>query len=289
MKKIFLILLTLSFSLFAQSSVWKITKGSHSIYLGGTVHILKKSDYPLPQEFDIAYNNSDEVYFETDLNASMQESFQKKLFSHMKLKNGKKLSNILSEKTYKRLKTFSSKYPMNFNFFENFKPSFIILSLTISELQRIGIDTPGVDSYYEQKARLDGKYIGALETPQQQLEFLSSMGEGNENSFVNKALDDFKKTKTLMPKMTSAWRNGDLEALYELFAKDMKKDYPKIYKSLLLERNQNWLPIIKSMFNNSKKEFVLVGAGHLIGKDGLIYQLKKEGFVVEQLKKREVL
>jgi uncharacterized protein YbaP (TraB family) len=284
MKKLLLLLISFSITLFAQSSVWKITKNGDSIYLGGTLHLLKRSDYPLPKEFDKAYRNSDKLYFETNLQAGMAQSFQQKLFSKMRLESGQKLSTVLDASTYKRLKTFASKYPVNFNFFEEFKPTMIILTLTIAEFKNLGIDAPGVDLYYEQKARHDKKNLGSLESPDDQLNFLVSMGKGNEDSFVNKSLDDFNKTKVLMPKMTKAWRSGNLNALDHLFIKDMKKDYPQIYKSLLVDRNYNWLPIIKNMFYNNEKEFVLVGAAHLIGKDGLIYQLKKDGYKIEQVR-----
>lgn len=284
MNKILILLFSFCITLFAQSSVWKISKNGDSIYLGGTVHLLKRSDYPLPKQFDKAYKNSDTIYFETDLQAGNSQSFQQRLFSKMRLENGQTLSSVLNPRTYKRLKAFASKYPINFNQFEGFKPAMIILMLSISELQKLGIDAPGVDLYYENRALSDGKKLGSLETPNDQLNFLASMGEGNENSFVNKSLDDFKKTKFLMPKMTKAWREGNLNKLDNLFAKDMKKDYPKVYKTLLVDRNNNWLPQIKKMFENKNKEFVLVGVGHLVGNDGLIYMLRKDGFTIEQLR-----
>lgn len=282
MKKSIIVLFLLTSLLYSKSSVWKIEKGNDVIYVGGTIHILKKSDYPLPKEFEKAYGKSDKIYFETDLNAPLQQDFQKKLLMKMQLENGKKLSTVLSATTYKRLKEFVSSYNLKIENFEQFKPIMVIQTLTMVELQRIGVNMPGVDYYFNMRALNDGKKVGKLETVDAQLTFLSDMGKGNEDNLVNKSLDDFKKTGELVGDITRFWKNGDEEKLGEFFLKEMKNKYPKVYQTLLVDRNNDWLPIIKSMFGNDEKEFVLVGTAHLLGQDGIIEKLKKEGYKIER-------
>jgi uncharacterized protein YbaP (TraB family) len=63
----------------------------------------------------------------------------------------------------------------------------------------------------------------------------------------------------------------------------MKRDYPQLYKALLVDRNKKWLPKVEAYFKTEKREFVLVGVGHLVGADGVLAALEKKGYRVEQL------
>ena len=83
--------------------------------------------------------------------------------------------------------------------------------------------------------------------------------------------------------MTAAWRSGDVDKLSELFLKEMKKEFPKLYKTLFTDRNNKWLDKIETYLQTPQKEFVLVGVGHMVGEDGLIEQLKRRGYEVKKL------
>ena len=150
MKKviIFLSLFILQTILFAQTSVWEVKKDNDIIYLGGTIHLLRSQDYPLPIEFEKAYNHSDTIYFETDLQAMENPGIQSVMISSMKLENNNKLSQILSKKTYEALKKHTKSRGINLIDFEEYKPAMIILTLTVHELKSMGINTQGVDQYF---------------------------------------------------------------------------------------------------------------------------------------------
>jgi len=285
MKKIILILLfLLQTVLFAQSAVWKIQKEDDVIYLGGTIHLLRSKDYPLPKEYEMAYKNSHTIYFETNLKKLEDPNLQKEMISAMVLKKGKKLSTVLSTKTYNALKKHAQSRGVDILHFENFKPAMIILTLTVIELKNMGIDAQGVDSFYFKKALNDNKQLGQLESVESHINYLSTMGEGNENNLVIQSLKDLKKSKKYFSRIISAWKNGSIGALNRLFVTDMKKNTPKLYQSLLVERNNNWMPILESLFGNEKTEFILVGAAHLVGQHGLLQQLKREGYTVQKYK-----
>ena len=193
MKKSIILLILFIFQtiLFAQTSVWEIQKGDDTVYLGGTIHILRSQDYPLPKEFDKAYNNSNSIYFETDLQTLENQEIQKVMFSSMKLDNGKKLSNILSPDVYKKLDTYAKSKNINLSQYDSFKVSLAILSLTVAELKSIGINTDGVDKYYLQKAIKDKKYLGKLESVMSHINYIATMGEGDEDNLVKESLKDF--------------------------------------------------------------------------------------------------
>jgi len=286
MKKtiLFFTLFLLQTLLLGQTSVWKIQKNNETIYLGGTIHLLRSQDYPLPVEFEKAYQHSNSIYFETDLQTLESQAMQKTIISSLVYKNGRKLSTILSADVYAALNRHAQSRGLNIQQFDNFKPAMILLSLTVLELQSLGINTQGVDKYYLNKTIKDKKHIGQLESVQTHINYIASMGRGNENNLILQSLKDFKETKKKFKKIIQAWRDGEDQTLYELFVADMKKQMPTLYNSILVERNNNWMPVLRSLFKNNKTEFVLVGAAHLVGEEGLLQQLKNQGFSVQRFK-----
>lgn len=270
--------------LFAQTSVWKVQKNEDIIYLGGTIHLLRTKDYPLPKEYNQAYNKSDILYFETDLEALNQPTIQQSILSKMSLKNGTKLSNLLSKESYEALRVYSLSRGVNLKNYDHFKPAMILLTLTVIELKSMGIDADGVDKFYLNKALKDKKELGALESVDSHINYMVSLGEGNEDNLVAQSLKDFKKTKKYFNRIISSWRLGSVGSLNKLFVYDMKKNFPETYNSLLVERNNNWMPTIEGMFENTKTEFVLVGVAHLVGRDGLLQQLRRKGYKIRKLK-----
>jgi len=284
MKKIILIFLFFLTTLFSETSIWKVQKNQKVVYIGGTIHILRTSDYPLPKEYDKVYSLSEKIYFEASISGINDAKIQKVLISKMALKKNQTLSGLLSKNTYEKLEKYCNLNSLDIKQFENFKPVLPILMLTVAELRKMGVNTQGVDHYYEEKALSDGKILGSLESLEEQIGFISSMGEGNEDSFVLNSLKDIKNTQMFYSKIIISWRNGDIKSLNKLFVEEMRENYPRLYKKIIVDRNNNWLPIIKKMFNDNQREFILVGLGHLIGKDGVLELLKNDGYTVEKFK-----
>ena len=86
-----------------------------------------------------------------------------------------------------------------------------------------------------------------------------------------------------MDDMRAAWRDGDSDSLIAQLIELMETDYPDMYQALLVERNNRWIPVILKYFSTDDIEFVLVGAAHLVGKDGLLETLESAGYSIEQL------
>jgi len=165
---------------------------------------------------------------------------------------------------------------------ENMQPAMVVLTLTFMELQRLGMADTGVDKYYYQRAVADKKILGQLESNAQQLEFIANFGKGRENDFVLYSLKDLREIETVMNGLKSAWRNGKPDEMAALSLASMRRDFPKIYQQLLVERNQNWLPKIEAMLNDPGTEMVLVGALHLVGEEGVLQSLREKGYHIEQ-------
>jgi uncharacterized protein YbaP (TraB family) len=267
----------------AETSVWKATKDGETVYLGGTVHLLRPSDYPLPQPYETAYQDSDVLYFETDIRGMSDFSTQARIMMELMYQDDRTLSSVLSRDVYELLTNYADSVGLPLHMMDKFKPGLLMTTLQLIEFQQLGYTPEGVDAYFDSRAIDDGKKVGKFETIDEQIGFLSRMGEGNESEFIELSLEDLKEIELSMEQMIESWRKGDAESLAAVFVDDMKEGYPAVYKELLLDRNNNWLPQLEALFNNQETEFVLVGAAHLVGDDGLLAQLGKKGYAVSQL------
>ncbi len=278
---IILVLLFCTQSL-AESSVWKIQKGESVMYLGGTCHLLRQSDFPLPAEFDKAYRESDIVVFETDLGEFNNPSAQAKLMSKAMYNDGSTVDKHLSSQTYKLLSGYCEANGIPLGALKQFKPSMIVVMMEAVELAKLNVTQEGVDTFFYKLAKRDKKIVEGLETVDEQISYLAGMGEGNEDAFVRYTIEDFKSIERQYESLVGAWKKGDTRRIYDLMVGDLK-EMPKLYKELLTDRNKNWLPLIEAYQKTPQKRFILVGVGHLVGPDGILEALRRKGYKVEKL------
>jgi uncharacterized protein len=267
----------------AESSVWKAQKDNSIIYLGGTSHILRETDYPLPAEFDKAYKASEIVVFETDIGKLLDPSTQQKLLSRAMFADGSTIDKHVSARTYGELSAYCESNSIPLKAFSQFKPSMLMVTLTLMELMKLGVTQQGVDLFYYGQANKDKKVVEGLETVDEQINYAVSMADGNADEFVTYSIKDMKTIKQQFEILANAWRMGDAEKLDELMVAELKTRQPKLYKKLITDRNRNWLPLIDAYQKTRRTEFVLVGVGHLVGPDGIIEGLKKKGYTVNKL------
>lgn len=277
------IILSASQAVIADTSVWRVSNGDFTVYLGGTVHLLRQSDYPLPQEYEDAYANSDTLVFETDIAAMSDIATQARLLAQLTYSDERTLESVLNEEAYAELESYTSGIGLPIMMLQKFKPGMVVTTLQVFEFQKLGFTPEGVDAFFNARAVSDGKPVAVLESLEDQIAFLASMGEGNESEFILMSLKDLEDTEQAMDAMLAAWRTGDSEQLTAMFVADMQTRAPEVYESLLKGRNLNWLPQIDAMLQDSDTEFVLVGAAHLVGDDGLLALLAEQGYQVEQL------
>lgn len=265
------------------ASVWKVSDGESSLYLGGTLHLLSASDYPLPEAFDKAFAASETLVFETDIAAMESPQFAQQMMMSMMYRDGTTLSDVLSPATLTQLKAQLAQYGLPFEQMKALKPSLIGITLSAVEFQRLGLNVEGVDKYFFTKGTQESKAIDWLETPMEQVNFIASMGEGKEDEMIKYTLRDLEKLPVALEQMKADWLAGDMQSMYDHSMKDFKQDYPEIYNNLLVTRNNNWMPKILDYMKTPEAEFVLVGALHMAGEAGLIAQLKKAGYTVTKL------
>ncbi|MFH1777652.1 MAG: TraB/GumN family protein [Candidatus Omnitrophota bacterium] len=278
----FLLLLIVAFPAFSETSLWKVQSDTTILYIGGTCHILRKSDYPLPKEFDQAYEDADIIIFETDIKNMFDPGTQQAMIRRGTYSDGTTLDQVLTTRAYDALKQYCKKIGVPISSFHQFKPAMVMLTLLGLELERIGVYQNGVDFYFYQKAIIDEKRSEGLETIEEQIEIVTLIGEGNESDFVLYSIRDLKETRAAMEEIIVAWKTADEEKLKELLIGELSKECPDLYEALFVARNRKWLFKIVEYLKTPQKELVLVGVGHLIGEDGIIEQLRRRGYKVEK-------
>ncbi|NRB37190.1 MAG: TraB/GumN family protein [Pseudomonadales bacterium] len=285
--KLFFLCFTLLFSGLsaAQTSVWKVSKDGGYFYLAGTMHVLKAEDYPLPAAFETAYKDASQLILEVDLSADHAAEFQQKLSQNNFYQKGENLKSVLNDEAWQVLKTYCKERGLPINVFMSMPIGIVVTTIAMAELMQLGISQQGVDAYFNGRAVADKKTVTGLETADQQLDFLLAMGRGDESHFVLQNLQELASLEQDIQQLRDAWRAGDIQKLDALMIQDMQKNYPDVYQQLLVQRNNNWLPKIKALVETKEIEYVLVGAAHIAGRDGLHAQLRKAGFTIEQLKK----
>ena len=267
----------------ATTSVWEVSKGEDVVYIGGTIHILPISEFPLPEVFTSTYEKSDTLVFEAELPDPADLAAQQKMMAALAYSNGKTLKDELSGETYDALSTYLSAFGANADQLAGFRPGMVATTLVAMEAQRNQLAGEGVDAYFTQLAKRDDKSREYLESLDFQIQMLANMGKGEEDRLISETLATLPELKTMLTQTIKAWRVGDTAQINELVIDTFKRESPASFDEVFTQRNQNWIPHIEAMFGDDDQEFVLVGAGHLVGQDNVLKLLEAKGYKVVQL------
>lgn len=265
------------------ASVWQVSDGDNTMYIGGTLHILSPSDYPLPDAYNNAYKESDVLVFETDMQAVTSPAFTAKVMQQNTYQNGKTIADDLSDDTYQKLTAFLKARQLPVAQVVTLKPAMLGLTLTMMEYQRAGLTSQGVDAHFYAKGAEQNKQIDWFESPDEQLAFISSMADGQEDAFIRYTLEDIQELDKLVGPMKKHWRSGNMDELHAITLEDFKQTYPDVYEDLLVNRNANWLPKIRELMETPETEFILVGTLHMPGDKGVLSLLEAQGYTITQL------
>lgn len=277
------ILLSLQTFTANSAAVYKVSKGNDVVYIGGTIHLLTEADFPLAASYEKAFELADELVFETDIAAFSDPSIQMKMAPVMLQKPGETLSSQLSEETSTALNQYLTERGLPVAQFDTLSATGVMLTLTIMEFQAKGFLAEGVDAYYHAKGSEKGKSIGWLESVDTQIAVLDSFDNGDPDGLIAYTLSEMERSSEVITSLHDAWKVGDLKAMQQSGMEEMKRDFPEVYKTLMVDRNNAWMPQIEAMFDDDNIEYVLVGALHLAGADGILEMLEAKGYKVERL------
>jgi uncharacterized protein YbaP (TraB family) len=263
-------------------TLWKVQGKQATVYLLGSVHALQDKDYPLPSVIETAFTNSRVVAFETDIGELESPKIAMKMLSKSQLPEGQTLQDVLSPEVYKTFMKHVEESGTPAVMVERMKPAMAAITLEVFEMIKMGLNPQnGVDKHFYPLAQSAGKQIIPLETVDYQLELVTGFSKEEGELLMKSALKEIDNVKKEFGELVKAWREGDGEKLQKLMNEAMA-DAPVIYKRLLTDRNHNWIPKIEELIRGDKNAIVIVGAGHLVGKEGVVELLKKDGLKVTQ-------
>ena len=262
--------------------LWSFKTGQNTIYLLGSMHLFKKESYPMPLAIQRAYADSKKLVFETDMEKMADPAMQAMLLVMGMYPPDQNLFQNVSEETRTILSEKLAKTGIPPEQFSRFKPWFCALTLTMTELVRLGFDPRyGIDMHYFQNAKRDNKETLFFESFEDHLKLLAGMDQGEQASFLSQTLKDLDIIEEMASRLLSSWREGDLDALADILFKSFS-DHPDIRERLLIERNRRWLEKIEDLMEQPDNVLIVVGVGHLIGEESLVDFLRENGFQVTQ-------
>jgi uncharacterized protein YbaP (TraB family) len=267
------------------SSVWAAEKDGHTIYLAGTIHLLRKKDYPLPDVFEQAYKDSSKLIFELPPNSEGSGEIVLRMRKLGSYPEGAQLTDQVSAETIKHIQEWSDKndYPMSA--ITRYRPWFLSLTIAAIEYQALGAESGrGLDAWFEKRAAADKKPGAGLETVEYQLTLFSSLPDKIQEQLLLQTLSEATTMKKDYDDMIASWRAGDMDKLQEFLYRDADK-FPELMQEFLVKRNNAWVAPLMNYLEKGERVMVLVGAGHLGGKNGLLELLKAKGCTIRQLGK----
>ena len=261
---------------------WEVKGRNNTLFLLGSVHMLKPDDSALPAEVLRAYEQSKSLVMELDLNNVDSEELLGSGVESAMLPEGQSLSEVLGPELYASLVEHCKALGLAPEIMDHFQPWFAALLLEQTALGQAGLEAgAGIDEQFSQRARDDNKPIIGLETAEEQLGFFAHLSLDQQRQYLQATLKDLNSEGSDAAVMVRAWQHGDTAELERLMRKESASN-PELFRMLTTDRNRKWLPRIVALLHEDQDYLVIVGALHLVGDDGLVELLKRQGFQVVQ-------
>lgn len=268
--------------------LWKVSDANNSLYLLGSFHMLKETDYPLAKATDVAFDDAEQMYFELSPEEMNNPALGQKMAQAALRTDGKTLQQSISADTWKKFEAYAAKNNLPVANFQNFEPWFVGLILNVTEMQKIGLNPAlGLDKHFMDRAAKAGKPAKGLETGDSQIAIFDGMNPKQQEQFLDEALSDSAEVKAKIEELHTTWRNADDKTLFDKMGAEMRKEYPELYESINPARNKLWLPKLEALLKDNDKDdvLVIVGALHLVGEDGVVKLLTDKGYKIERVEK----
>lgn len=265
--------------------LWRITQPESTVYLFGSIHLADRSFYPLRANILEAFDQADHLVVEINLNANNAITIQEWIGEHGRYPQGQSIKQDLSPETYQQLSDYLSKQGMNLEAYENQKPGLLVTAITSLKMMQLGLSPAyGLDFFFLQRAENQKKNVLQLETFEQQLLMLIDMP--NPDLLVQQTLSQLTSIEDFMDELIRAWKLGNEQKMNELMIEDEFEAHPEfapIFDRLFTQRNIAMSKKIQGYLKKPGSYFVVVGAGHLVGKDSIIDLLEQQGHKAERL------
>lgn len=269
----------------AKCFLWEARSESTTVYLLGSIHMMREDLYPLNRCYDEAYAKADTVVVELNLLAVDPSEMGQRMLSLGLFPQGETLADHLTPPTLKRLKEYLQSSGIPYDKVAQMRPWLLGLTLTLQEAARHGYRSDmGIDLTYLTKAQ-GKKEILQLESLDSQLAALSGDSPLEQELMLAASLEDLPRLKQYMGEMVALWQRGDADGLYAMVIEPLQR-YPSLtqsFRRLFDERNRAMSKKIEGYLTQKKTYLVIVGGGHIGGKDGLVKLLQAKGYALRQV------
>jgi hypothetical protein len=267
-----------------KSFLWRVQSATNTVYVLGSLHLAKKEIYPLNQKIENAFDQSKILVVEANVNDIKKMDVQK-LVECAFYPPPDTLEKHLSIETYEWVRKEINKLGISTELINKQRPWFLSMTLVAMESLKLGLDPNlGIDKYFLSKAE-GKKKILELESLDYQIDLLSNLSDKDQELFLLYTLKDLNIMEQEVNQLTQAWISGDTQGMESILTRSVSEDkrlYP-IFEKLIYERNRKMVSTIEDFLRTKETYFVIVGAGHLVGNQGIIEVLKGKGYLVEQL------
>ena len=267
-----------------KSFLWKIQSKTSTVYVLGSIHLAKKEVYPLHQKIEDAFVQCDALVVEANVNDIKKIDTQKIMESAFYSANDA-LEKHVTPETFEWVKKETDGLGIPLELLNKQKPWFLAMTLVALESIKLGLDPNlGIDKYFLSKAEGKKKII-ELESLEYQISLLSGFSDKDQELFLIYTLKDLHIMEQEINQLVQAWISGDTKSTESLLMKSLSEDkrLSGIFEKLIFERNRRMVLKIEDFLRTKETYFVIVGAGHLVGSQGVIELLRGKGYLIEQL------
>ena len=272
--------------LFAQKPgshfLWKVEGDGASAYLLGSLHVLTADFYPLSAAINQAFTASKTLVEEVDIDETNDPMVMMAALAKAMLTNGQTLDQVVAPDTFAEVTRRAEKAGLPMMAIQRMKPWLVAITLMAPTLQAAGFKPElGVDRHFFDRAKDSGMKRQALETMAYQLDRFDSLSPKLQEDLLKTTMAELDTEVAGVKELAQAWTFGNVAEMEKLTLQTMKES-PELYQSLLVERNRNWVPHVEKCLKEKAGCFIVVGAAHLVGPDGLPALLAKKGYKVTQ-------
>jgi uncharacterized protein YbaP (TraB family) len=272
-----------SLSAFAEAPVWALRGAHNTVYLAGSVHLLRSKDATLPSAFERAYKDADALVMEIDLDDLDPMAAQGWMLEHGMIGSEKTLGDVIGKPRFAKVEQEGNRLGLPIEALQQLEPWLVAMTLAQLQYMKLGFDPEhGVEKQLQRKAQADHKEITGLETLDEQLGLLANMSLDDQAKFLDLTLEEMHEMEGETDTLLSAWRAGNAQKLASMLS-DEYKVAPVLYRTLVADRNKRWMPQIEKLLKGDKDYLIVVGALHLVGTGGLLELTKARGYEAKQL------
>ena len=260
---------------------WSLQGENNTVWLLGSIHLLREQDYPLPETVERLWSQSEVLVLEVNLDDLDPMEMNRILAQHGRLPAEYTLADIVDESTLARTREIVNELGLHADRALQLRPWLLATLLTVQAIENVGYESGlGLDMYLYQRAREAGREVRGLESTEDQLRPLYELERELEVRYLRHTLDDIENLEQQVPDMVRAWRENDQAALEALLI-DGFAEHPELFDAALAARNRAWVPQIIDMLEDEQDYLVVVGSAHLVGPDNVIELLREQGFEVK--------